>query len=151
MSWTSTPAQGRSSFFLNWSFEHPLNSSSRVLDETIGKWILLMWGVGKLSGAVITDKITKLKIAYRCSLLLHNCNNNKMRPCVTFSGIKKKLLIRLRSSTFVYTRLVTRLHSPVLVWWLIYTRLHLSTFVCDSSTFVYTLLHSSSDSSVFLE
>ena len=53
-----------------------------------------------------------------------------MVPCVTFSGIKENFLIRLHSSTSVYTRLVTRLHSSS----------DSSTFVCDSSTFVYTRL-----------
>ena len=46
-----------------------------------------------------------------CGLLLHNCSNNKMRTCVTFSGIKVKIL---DSSKFVYTRLVTCPHSSTL-------------------------------------
>ena len=29
-------------FFLDWSFEHQFNLSSRTLGETIGKWVLLM-------------------------------------------------------------------------------------------------------------
>ena len=62
MSWASIPTQGRPPFFLDWSFEHQFNSSSRTLSETIGKWILLMGGVGTLSGAIITDKTTKLKM-----------------------------------------------------------------------------------------
>ena len=53
---------GGAAFFLDWSFEHQFISSSRTLSETIGQWDLLMWGVGALSGAVITGKTTKLKI-----------------------------------------------------------------------------------------
>ena len=125
VSWASTPMQGRPPFFLDWSFEHQFNSSSRTLSETIGRWILLMSGVGTLWGAVITDKAKKMKIRIL------------MWPTAVslFLKLRKSFLIRLHSSTFVYTRLVTRLH--------------LSTFVCDSSAFVYTRLHSSSDSSVF--
>ena len=55
------PHAGGPSFFLGWSFEHQFNSSSRTLSETLGQWVLLMWGVGTLWGAVITDKTTKLK------------------------------------------------------------------------------------------
>ena len=62
------------------------------------------------------------------------CSNIKIGPCVTSSVIKEKFY---DSCTFDYTRLVTHLHS--------------STFVCVSSTFVYTSLHSSSDLPVFLE
>ena len=53
---------------------------------------------------------------------------------------KKKKLIRLHLSIFVYTRQ----HSSRLIYWHFYTRLH-------SSTLFYTRLDSSSDSSVFLE
>ena len=41
--------------------------------------------------AIITDKTTKLKFAYRGGLLFHNCNNKKMGPCVTFSRTKEKI------------------------------------------------------------
>ena len=44
-----------------WSFEHRFNLTSRMLSETIGKWVLLMWKVGTLQRAVITENITKLK------------------------------------------------------------------------------------------
>ena len=146
-------------FFLDWSFEHQFNST---LSETIGKWVLLMWGVGTLWGAVITDKITKLKVAYQCGLLLHNYSSNKMGPWVTFSGIKEKLfdsstplLICLKSSSdssrLACTRLQLSSGSSTLLYTHLVTRLHSYTFVCDSSTFVYTRLHSSSGSSVFLE
>ena len=58
---------------------------------------------------------------------MHNCNNNKMGQCITFSGIKEKffdsstlvyifLHSSCDSSTLVYTRLVTRLHLPTFVY-----------------------------------
>ena len=120
-------ARGRAAaFFLDWSFEHQFNSRLQI-------------------------KLQYWKFAYRCGLLLHNCSSNKRGPCVTFSGIKKDFLIHLRLSTFVYTCLMTRLHSSTLAYWLFYSCLNLSTFVCDLFLFVYTRLHSSSDSSVFLE
>ena len=128
MSLASTPTQGSSPFFLDWLFDDQFNSSSRTLSETIGKLIWLMWGAGKLSEAVFTDNTTKF--AYWCGLLLHNYHNNKMRPCVTFSGMKGNFLIRLHSSTFVFARLVTRLHSSTLV----YIRLHSSVTSLHSST-----------------
>ena len=78
-----------------------------------------MWGVKTLSWVIIRDKTIKLKI-WVPMWLLRNCNNKKMKPCVTFFWNKSKIF------WFVYTRLVTRLHS--------------STFVYDSSTFVYTRL-----------
>ena len=119
-------------FFLDWSFEHQLNSRSHTSSETIGKWVLLMWGVGTLSGAVITVKLQNWKFEYWCGLLLHKCNN-KMGQCVTFSGIKENFF---HSSTLVkwlaYTRLVTRLHLSTFVYiclWLVYIRLHSPTFV----------------------
>ena len=62
VNWASNPAQGRPPFFLDWSFEHQFNQSSRTLSETIGKLILLMGRVGTLLGAVITNKTTELKI-----------------------------------------------------------------------------------------
>ena len=43
-------------FFLDWSFEHQFNLSSRMLNETIGKGVETLWG------AVITDKTTELEI-----------------------------------------------------------------------------------------
>ena len=61
----------------------------------------------------------------------------------------------IHSSIFVCTRLVTCPHFSILAWGLFCTRLvtclHSYTCVCDSSTFVYTRLDSSGDSSVFLE
>ena len=36
------PHAGGPPFFLDWSFEHQFNSTSRMLSETIGKWFLLM-------------------------------------------------------------------------------------------------------------
>ena len=56
-----------------------------------------------------------------------------MGPRVTFSGIKEKKLIRLRLSTFVYTRLVTRLYLSIFVNARLVTRLHSSN---DLSTLV---------------
>ena len=61
-----------------------------------------------------------------------NYNNNKLGPCVTFSGIrldlytiaKARLVARRHLFLFIYTHLVTRLYSSTLVY-----RLHLSTFV----------------------
>ena len=95
----------------SWSFEYQFSSSSRTFSKTIGKWVSLMWVVG----AVITDKTTKLKnriLAYRCGLLLHNCNNSKMGPCVTISGIKEKIF---DSSTLVYISLDSSSDSSTLV------------------------------------
>ena len=54
VSWACTPTRGRPPFFLEWSFEDQFRVYVR--------WILLMGRVGTLSGAVITDKTTKLKI-----------------------------------------------------------------------------------------
>ena len=62
-----------------------------------------------------TGKTTKLKTYIRCDLLLHNCNNNKIGPFITFPGIKEKISIRLRLSTFVYPRLVTRLLASTFI------------------------------------
>ena len=97
-------------FFLVYSFQHQLNSSSRTLSEAIGKWVLLMRGVRTLWGATITDKSTKF--AYICGLLLHNCNNNEMRPRVIFSGIKEKFF---DLSTLIQLFDCTRLHLVALV------------------------------------
>ena len=107
------------------------------------------YGARTLWGAIIQINLKNRKFAYLCGLLLHYCNNNKMGPRVTFSGIKETFF---DSSTLIYICL----HSSKFVKWLVYsrlvTRLHPSTFIYDSSTFVYTcLLHSSSDLSVFLE
>ena len=60
-SWASTPTQEDLPILLDWSIEHQFNSSLHTLSETLGKWVLLMWGVGRLWGTVITDKTTKLK------------------------------------------------------------------------------------------
>ena len=62
-------------------------------------------------------------MAYCCI----NTTTTKCDHVSLFVGSKKVFLIRLHSSTFVYTRL----HSP--------------TFVCDSSIFVQTRLHLSSE------
>ena len=76
------------------SFKHQFNLRSRTLSETIGKSLLLSWGVGTLWEAVITGKTTKLKIRIPMWLrmqfawLRFACNINKVGPCVTFSGIK---------------------------------------------------------------
>ena len=104
------PHEEEPAFFLDWSFEHQFNSSSRTWSETIGKWVLLMEGVITFWGAVITDITTKLKIC--------------MSHVSLFLESKKIIMIRLHWSTFLYTCLVTPLH--------------LSTFVCDSSTLVWT-------------
>ena len=146
------PNAGVPPVFLDWSFEHQFNSSSRTLSETIGKLVLLKWAVGILSGAVIPDK-TNWKFLYWCGLLLHNCNKNKMDHVPLFLE-SKKILIHLHlptfvyirlwlvythlysssgSSTLVYTRLVTHLHSSTFVYirlWLVYIRLHSSALVC---------------------
>ena len=61
-SWASIPTQEGPPFFFYWSFEHQFDSSLRTLSEIIGKWVLLMWGVGILWGAVITGETTKWKI-----------------------------------------------------------------------------------------
>ena len=64
-----------------------------------------------------------------------------MGPCVTFSGIKLKIL---DSATLVYICLHFSSDSSTLVYTRLVIRLHLSsgssTFVCDLSTFVYTRL-----------
>ena len=36
------PYAGGPPFFLDWSFEHQFNLTSRMLSETIDKWVLLM-------------------------------------------------------------------------------------------------------------
>ena len=144
--WASTPTQDDLPFLLDWSFEHQFNSSLHTLSET-GKWVLLMWGVGHCEEQKSHIKLQNWKVAYRCGLLLHNCNSNKMGPFVTFSGIKEKFFdlstfvyICLQSSSdscrLVYFVLVTRLHSSsdssTIVYirlWLVYIRLHLSTLV----------------------
>ena len=94
--------------FVDWSFEHQFNLSSRI------KSVLLMWEARTLWWAIITDKTKNWKFANRCGLLLHNCNNNnnKMGLCVPFSGIKVK---NFDLSTLVYIRLVARLNSSTLV------------------------------------
>ena len=125
----------RCPFFVDSSFEHQFNSILRTLNETIGEWVLLMWGVGTLWRAIVTDKTTKLKI--HIPMLLHNCNNNKIEPCVFFLESTTAFLTRLHSSSDSSTFVCTRLLSY--------------TFVCDLPTFIYTHLHSSSDSSVFSE
>ena len=60
---------------------------------------------------------------------------------------KENWLIRLHSSTFVYTRLVTRLHlssdSSTLVDIRLVTRLHSPTFIYIRLWLVYIRLHSS--------
>ena len=48
-------ATWNSIFLLHYSFKHQFNSSSRTLSETIGKYVLLMWRVRRLWGAIITD------------------------------------------------------------------------------------------------
>ena len=112
-------------FFLDCSFERQFDSSSCTLRETIDKWVLLMRGVRKWRGAISQIKLQNCKFSYLCGLLLHNCNSNKMRPCITFSGIKEKsfdsstlFYICLHSSsdwsTFVYTCLLTRLSASIL-------------------------------------
>ena len=130
-SWGFTPKQGDLSFTLTSLLSI---SRSHTSNETIGKWVWLMWGVGTLSGAVITVKLQNWKFEHWCGLLLHKCNN-KMGPCVTFSGIKENFFDPSKLVKWpAYTRLVTLLHS-----------------YSDPSTLVYTRLHSSSNSSVFLK
>ena len=73
-------------------------------------------------------KLQNWKFAYRCGLLLHNCNNNK-------KGIFHFIWNERKNVWFVYTRP----HLSSLLWRLVYTCLWL----------VYSGLHSSSDSSVF--
>ena len=91
---------------------------------------------------IVRSRLQNWKFAYRCGLLLHNCNNKKMGLCITFSRIKKKkkfdssALVYIclhsitESSTLVYTRLVARLHSfsdlstvVYICLWLVYIRL----------------------------
>ena len=72
--------------------------SSRTLTETIDKWVLLIWVVRTLWEVIITDKTTNLKICIPMCPAVAYCNNNKMEPCVTFSGTKEKKSIRLHSS-----------------------------------------------------
>ena len=138
-SWASSPTQraGGAPFCLDLSFEHQFNSSSRTLNETISKWVLLMWGVETLWGAIIIDKTTKLKIrmpmwlSMQFAWLRLACNNNKMGLC-NQRKILWFLYIRLHSSsdssTLVYIRLtfvyMTHLHSSRLrSSTLVYTRL----------------------------
>ena len=142
-------------YFFNWSFEHQFNSSSRTLSETIGKWVLLRWKVRILREAIITDKTANLKILIWPTFAYQQQQNETTSH---FFWNKRKNLICLHSSTFVHTCLIIRLHSSIdsstFVYTRLvtpYTRLHSPTFVCDSSTFAYTCLYSSSDSSVFLE
>ena len=132
-SWASTPTQraGGAPFCLDLSFEHQFNSSSRTLNETISKWVLLMWGVETLWGAIIIDKTTKLKIRMPMWLSMQFAWHATITKWD--SVIKEKFY---DSCTFDYTHLVTHLHSSTFVLhsstWLIYTRLvfvrlHLST------------------------
>ena len=93
----------------------------------------------------------------KIGLLLHNCNNNKMGPCITFSGIKVSIIdsytlvyICLHSSsdpsTLVHTHLVTCPYSSIFVYiclWLVYTRVHSFTLAYISLWLVYICLHSS--------
>ena len=112
-------------FFLDWSFEHQFNSTSRTLSETIGKWVLLKWGVRTLWGAVIRDKTTKSKIRIPMWSSVAQLQEQKMGP---YLESRKNLLIR----PHVYTHLVTRQHSSTFVYmrlWLVYIRLHSSTLV----------------------
>ena len=105
-SWASTPNAGRPSFFFDWSFEHQFNSTSRTLSKTIGKWVLLMWGVRTLRGAVITNKATKLKFrlpVWPTFALLQQQQNRTM--CHFFWNQRK------------------------FFFWFVYTPLHLSTLV----------------------
>ena len=117
----------RCPFYLDCSFEHQFNSILRTLNETIGEWVLLMWGVGTLWRAIVTDKTTKLKI--HIPMLLHNCNNNKIEPCVFFWNQRQLFWL-------VYTRLVTRLHLSALV----YFRIHSSVTCLHLSTLIFTRL-----------
>ena len=118
--WASIPPHRESSLF-PWSFEHQFSSSSRILSETVGKWVLLMWGVRTLWGAIIIDKTTKLKIwilMWPTFAWLQQQQNGTM--CYFFWNQRKK-------NWFVYTRL----HLPTLV----FSRLHSSS---DWSTLAYT-------------
>ena len=60
------PTHGDLHFSLTGVFiEHQFNLSLRTSGEKIGKWVLLMSGVGTLREVVVTDKATKLKIRIR--------------------------------------------------------------------------------------
>ena len=54
--------QVKFNFFLDCPLKHQFNSSSPKLSDTIGKQVLLVREVATLSGAIMTDKTTKLKI-----------------------------------------------------------------------------------------
>ena len=103
--WASTHSQGGAPFIIDWSFEHQFNSSSSTLSETIGKLVLLMWGVGTFWGAAITDKTTKLKIRIPIWPTVAQLQQQNGTMCHFFWNQKKKCLIRLHSSAFIYTRL----------------------------------------------
>ena len=100
-----------------------------------------MWGVETFRAAIITDKTTKLKICIPMWVTIAQLQQQQNgTPCVTFSGIKKNVLIRLYSSSFVYSHLMNHLHlsgdSSTLMYTRLETSLHPFTFVCDSSTLV---------------
>ena len=83
---------------------------SRTLSETIDKWVLLMWGVRTIWGAIIADETTKLKICIPMwPMLLHNWSKDIMRPRVTF------LKIFFDASALVYICLHSSSDSSTLV------------------------------------
>ena len=122
-SWASTPTQG------GLPFQHQFNSSSLPLIETIGKWVLLMWRMGTLWGAVITNKTTKLKIRIPISLCMQftwlwlHATTTKYDHLSLRLESNKSFLIRLHSSSDTSTLVHIRLHLSVI-------RLHSSTLVC---------------------
>ena len=67
-SWASIPHAGESPIFLDWTFEHQFNSSSRILSEETGKLVMPMGGLKMLWWALITDDTIKFKL---CTPMSH--------------------------------------------------------------------------------
>ena len=114
--WAFSPHVGRPPFFLDCSFEHQFNSSSRTLSDAIGKWVLLMW------------EVLLMWNMWPTVALLQQQQNGI--TCHFFWYLKINFLIRLHSSTIC---LYSSNDSPTFVC----TQLHLPS---DSSTLAYIRL-----------
>ena len=126
----STPQVGNEGgvrFFPDCCLEHQFNSILRKLSETIDKWVWLMCGL-------MRSENLHAYVAYFCIITTITTSSNHVS---LFLELKKNILICLHLSSFAYAHLVNLLHS--------------TSFVYDSSSFIYTRLHSSSDLYLFLE